>query len=221
MNMMSATHNKILAPGAYLLPTPAGAFKAVSESSNNRLRNFLVALLNQQGHAKVSDANLCKWSGLATAEEAHEFAARLQTLGWIQTVSSPYKVSLLPIQETLPVLLPALAREGKILLADTQGFYLYSHGFPHETAEEISALSADIANMHARRAGVLNRNLGLHGSAWALTNAAGHSQLGFWPMFIGQERFVLVIAGAPAFNQAQLVELVFVLHARFGMQANE
>ena len=118
----------------------------------------------------------------------------------------------------MPTLLPALSREGKILLADSQGFYLHSHGFPHEAAEELSALSAEIATLHARRAGVLNRNLGLNGSAWALTNAAGHSQLGFWPLFVGSERFVLVISGAPAFNQPQLVELAFVLHKRFGMQ---
>lgn len=212
---MSNTYSP-LTPGEYLLPTPAGAFKIVSEPGTNRLRDFLVALLNQQGHAEINDANLCTWSGSSTAEEAHEFVGRLQTLGWIQTVREPYQIPTIPFQETLPTLLPALSREGKILLADTQGFYLYSHGFPHEAAEEISALSADIATLHARRAGALNRNLGLNGSAWALTDAAGHSQLGFWPMFVGPERFVLVISGAPAFNQPQLVELIFVLHNRFG-----
>ena len=207
-----------LTPGAYILPTPAGAFKAVSEPGDNRLREFLLTLFDQQGEALITDANLCKWSRIASTPAAYEFVGRLQTLGWIQVRPSPYQVPAVPFQDTLPTLLPALSREGKILLADSQGFYLHSHGFPHEAAEELSALSAEIATLHARRAGVLNRNLGLNGSAWALTNAAGHSQLGFWPLFVGSERFVLVISGAPAFNQPQLVELAFVLHKRFGMQ---
>lgn len=213
---MNETPLPTLIPGAYLLPTPAGAFKAVSESGNNRLRNFLVALLAQNGQAEVNDINLCQWSGFANPQEAHEFTQRLQTLGWIHITHQSYKIPTGPLQKALPTLLPALTREGKILLADTQGFYLHSHGFPHEAAEEISALSADIANMHARREGLINRNLGLSGSAWALTNAAGHSQLGFWPLFIGPERFVLAIEGSPAFNQPQLVELIFMLHNRFG-----
>ncbi|MDO4794316.1 MAG: hypothetical protein Q4A28_00015 [Brachymonas sp.] len=213
---MSDTHANPLIPGTYLLPTPAGAFAAVAEPGNSRLRGFLAALLKQNGRAEVNDINLCQWSGLSKPQEAHEFALRLQRLGWIQITREPYKVSTAPLSQVLPVLLPALSREGKILLADTQGLYLHSHGFPHEAAEEISALSADIANMHARRAGVINRNLGLSGSAWALTNTAGHSQLGFWPLFIGSERFVLAIAGSPAFNQPQLLELIFALHHRFG-----
>lgn len=213
---MIETPKHTLIPGAYLLPTPAGAFKAVSDPSDNRLRSFLIALLNQNGHAEVNDFNLCQWSGFTSPQEAHDFALRLQSLGWIQITHQPYKIPSEPLQQALPTLLPALSREGKILLADGQGFYLHSHGFPHEAAEEISALSADIANMHARRAGLINRNLGLSGSAWALTNTAGHSQLGFWPMFIGPERFVLAIAGSPAFNQPQLVELIFMLHNRFG-----
>lgn len=203
------------AAGQYLLPSPAGAFKAISESGSSRLRDFLLALLEQQGNAEISEDNLRRWSGLSSVTEAHEFVWRVQSLGWIQAIREPYRLPSESFQETLPKLLPPLSREGKILLADTQGFYLYSKGFPHETAEELSALSADLASMHARRAGALNHNLGLSGSAWALTDAAGHAQLGFWPVFVGTERFVLVIAGAPAFNQPQLVEFAFVLHKRF------
>lgn len=213
---MSNTNNSPLIAGQYLIPTPAGAFKVISEPGSNRLRNFLLALLDQKGHAQINDANLCGWSAASSVEDAHEFVNRLYKLGWVQVLPTPYTVPDVPFQNTLPTLLPALSRDGKILLADTQGFYLHSHGFPHETAEEISALSADIAALHARRAGALNKNLGLTGSAWALTNTAGHSQLGFWPVYVGSERFVLVIAGSPAFNQPQLVELAFVLHNRFG-----
>ena len=205
----------------FLLPTPAGAFNAVAGSANNRLARFLVELLRNAAQEKVSDTNLRTWSGLDSDDGAREFLWRTQELGWVQALENAPEFSDAPLEQLLPELLPHLGMERKVLLADTQGFYLYSHGFPHEVAEELSALSADLANLHQRRSGSLNRNLGLSGSAWALTNAAGHSQLGFWPLHVGCERFVLAIAGQPAFNRPQLVELVVQLHRRFAAQKSD
>lgn len=202
----------------YLLPTPAGAFNAVSGPANNRLARFLVELIRNAAQEKTSDANLRTWSGLDSDDEARDFLWRTQKLGWVQALSAAPNISDAPLEQFLPELLPHLGMDRKVLLADTQGFYLYSHGFPHEVAEELSALSADLANLHQRRSGSLNRNLGLSGSAWALTNAAGYSQLGFWPLHVGNERFVLAIAGQPAFNRPQLVELVVHLYRRFAAQ---
>ena len=204
----------------FLLPTPAGAFNAVAGSANNRLARFLVELLRNAAQEKVSDTNLRTWSGLDSDDGAREFLWRTQELGWVQALENAPEFSDAPLEQLLPEL-PHLGMERKVLLADTQGFYLYSHGFPHEVAEELSALSADLASLHQRRSGSLNRNLGLSGSAWALTNAAGYSQLGFWPLHIGSERFVLAIAGQPAFNRPQLVELVVHLHRRFAVQQSD
>ena len=205
----------------FLLPTPASAFNAVAGSANNRLARFLVELLRNAAQEKVSDTNLRTWSGLDSDDGAREFLWRTQELGWVQALENAPEFSDAPLEQLLPELLPHLGMERKVLLADTQGFYLYSHGFPHEVAEELSALSADLASLHQRRSGSLNRNLGLSGSAWALTNAAGYSQLGFWPLHIGSERFVLAIAGQPAFNRPQLVELVVQLHRRFAAQKSD
>lgn len=202
----------------YLLPTPAGAFNAVSGPAESRLARFLVALLHHAGQSKASDQNLRAWSDLESDDEAREFLWRIQELGWVQGLAEAPEFSDAPLERILPELLPHLGMERKVLLADTQGFYVHSHGFPHEVAEELSALSADLANLHQRRSGSLNRNLGLSGSAWALTNAAGFSQLGFWPIHVGGERFVLAIAGQPAFNRPQLVELVVHLYRRFAAQ---
>jgi hypothetical protein len=55
-------------------------------------------------------------------------------------------------------LLPALSPHRKMPLADSLRFYLYSRGFTHEVAEELSALSADLSRLHGRRSGALNRN---------------------------------------------------------------
>lgn len=208
-----------LDPALHLLPTPAGAFNAVAGPAGNRPQRFLVSLLRDAHAGEASESNLRRWTGFDDIEEAGEFVWRMQEMGWIQALDTPRPLPEAPLEEVLPTLLPALCPDGKVLLADTQGFYLYSHGFPHEVAEELSALSADLATLHQRRSGSLNRNLGLSGSAWALTDAAGHSQIGFWPLHIGSERFVLVIAGQPAFNRPQLVDLVVFLHQRFAASA--
>ena len=44
-------------------------------------------------------------------------------------------------------------------------------------------------------------NLGLASHAWAIVDAFGCSQIGFWPIFIGDTRFVIAISGIPHFNQ--------------------
>ena len=53
---MNDTSHRLI-PGMYLLPSPAGAFKVISEPESNRLRDFLLALLDQQGKALANDCN--------------------------------------------------------------------------------------------------------------------------------------------------------------------
>lgn len=207
-----------LGPNPYLLPTPAGAFHAAAEPDQSRLHRFIVALLRHPVSPLADEAGLLEWSGLDRLEDAHELAWRMQELGWLEGFAAPRRVPEGPLEAILSQLLPQLTHGGKVLLADSQGFYVSSQGFPHEVAEELSALSADIATLHQRRTGSLNRNLGLSGSAWALTDAAGQSQLGFWPLHAGHERFVLVVAGMPTFNRPQLVDLVWLLHQRYAAQ---
>jgi hypothetical protein len=55
--------------------------------------------------------------------------------------------------------------------------------------------------------------LGSH--AWAVVDFFGNSQVGFWPLFIGNNRFVVVISGIPHFNQPELVSLVWALTIRY------
>jgi hypothetical protein len=108
-----------------------------------------------------------------------------------------------------------MSESGKVLLADMQGFYLASHGFPHEVAEELSGLSAELATVHSRRSGVLMNNLGVANHSWGIIDVFGNSQIGFWPLFIGKNRFVLVISGVPHFNQPEFVDLIWALSIRY------
>jgi hypothetical protein len=53
-------------------------------------------------------------------------------------------------------------------------------------------------------------------AAWALVDAAGNGQVGFWPLFIGEQRFVLVVSDFPYLNQQALTTLVWALSIRYG-----
>jgi len=201
----------------YILPTPAGAYYAVSDPGKEESRALITSLLQQENSPLLSLDGLQAWSNSNDEDAAMELLYRIQKLGWVQGSDIPDAVPTAALEKTLPQLLAPLSENGKALLADNQGFYLASQGFPHETAEELSALSADLASLYERHRGVLNKNLGLGSGAWAIVDAAGNSQVGFWPMYIGGQRFVLAIAGLPHLNQPALTRLIWALSKRYGV----
>lgn len=204
-----------LAAGQFLLPTPAGAFHAVSMPGMDSIRYLLYALMSQDLSLQLNIDSLREWTQMAEDETAMELLYRAQSLTLVQGESTPKEAPLGPLEQILPPLLAKLSSSGKALFADSQGFYISSQGFPHETAEELSALSADLAALHSRHNGLIQGNLGLSTSSWALVDAWGNSQLGFWPLYIGEQRFVLVLTGQPLFNQSAFVDLVWALSKRY------
>jgi hypothetical protein len=207
-----------LTEGLYLYPTPAGAYYAVSANDLDKPRQFIRQILQQLETQALTTENLIKLSGLSDPQKCFELLYRCQKLGWVQglTAKRAYPDQLL--ENILPNLLGKMSESGKVLLADMQGFYLASHGFPHEVAEELSALSAELASIHKHRSGVLS-NLGLTSQSWAIVDVFGNSQIGFWPLFIGKNRFVIVISGVPHFNQPELVDLIWTLSVRYAGQS--
>lgn len=199
----------------YLYPTPAGAYYAVCSSETDKPRHFLSALLKQPQTCALNVANLQQLMGQNDEQKCMELLHHCQKLGWIQGLDAVLHYPQDVLEEILPELLSKISEQGKVLLADSQGFYLASHGFPHEVAEELSALSAEIATVHERRSGLLTNNMGLASNAWAVIDASGNSQLGFWPLFIGNNRFVVTISGIPHFNQPEFVSLVWALSIRY------
>ncbi|MCK4841865.1 MAG: hypothetical protein KAT04_08275, partial [Methylococcales bacterium] len=133
----------------------------------------------------------------------------------VQGVSEALDAPAGALDEILSSILGNISESGKVLLADDQGFYLACNGFPHEVAEELSALSAEIATVHEKRSGLLMNNLGLGSQAWSVIDAFGSSQMGFWPIFIGKTRFVIIISGIPHFNQPDFVTLIWALSIRY------
>ena len=149
------------------------------------------------------------------SEKCLALLQKCQQLGWVQGLKEERKAPSGSLEQMLPELLSKISEDGKILLADDQGFYLASNGYPHEVAEEISALSAELGVIHERRAGLLMKNMGLNSHAWAVVNACGNSQLGFWPLFIGKTQFVIALSGIPHFKQSEFISLVWLLSARY------
>ncbi len=198
-----------------MVPTPAGAYYAISSNHSDPARQLLFSLLSKPKSRYLTREKLKKISNIADEQDALSLLHRSQKLGWLQGFKDRQYAPKGRLEEVVPPLLAALSGSGKALLADEEGFYLATHGFAHETAEEISALSADLASLHQRHHGLLKNNLSMASSAWAVVNAGGDSELGFWPLYIGEQRFSLVISGLPALNQPALTQLVWFLSERY------
>ncbi|WP_457668523.1 hypothetical protein [Thiolapillus sp.] len=205
----------ILHEGTFIAPTPAGAYYASASPTSDPARHVLQQLLQLKKTPSLTMVKLQGWTGL-DSEEAQRLLYHLQSQALVQGFDQPRVCPDGPLEEILPQILPAFSSEGKALLADDQGFYVASAGFPHEAAEELAALSASLGTLHKRHKRLLSNNLGYHTSAWTLSDAAGNSQIGFWPLFIGAQRFSLVIGGVPRLNQNTFTQLVWILGIRYG-----
>lgn len=82
-------------------------------------------------------------------------------------------------------------------------------------AEELCALAADLSSLHERHSLLLNQKLGLMGESWGLLDPVGLSQVGFWVIHLGYQRFILVIDEMPKLNQNNYVDLISVLARRY------
>lgn len=205
-----------LTENLYIAVTPAGAYYAASVSEEDPTRHLLRKLLSLKSSPSLEKDVLQEWTNLSEEDQSLELLYHVQNLGLVEGVSKPRTTPKGTLEDIVPELLSSLSGNGKALLADAQGFYITAQGFTHEAAEELSALSADLASLHERHRGLLKNNLGLRTNAWALTDAAGNSQVGFWPLFIGGQRFVLILGGMPRLNQPELVSLVWILNSRYG-----
>ena len=190
----------------YILPSPAGAFYSISSMGPDPAKHFLQKLMSGKATFQYDENNII---------EDDQLFQHIQKLKWLQVFEQPVQIPDGTIEDTLPEMLQKLSSEGKALLADDQGLYLASTGFTHEASEELSALSGDLSSLYARHHGIIKGNLNIKSSAFSLVDAAGYSQLGFWPIYIGNITFVLVISGAPRFDQTAFVNLVWLLHKNY------
>ena len=198
----------------YVAPTPAGAYYAVSSPAPEPARRLLFELMSHDQTQRACRDRLPEWMGV-TEEEALRVLEQAQAQGWVCSEQYPRPIPPGAIESDIPLMLKGLSSAGDAILADQHGFYLAASGFEHDDAEMLSALSADLASLHDRHITTLQENRKIHSSAWSVVDAAGNSSIGFWPLFIGQERFSLIIDGIPGFNLPVFADLVWVLSNRY------
>lgn len=208
-------NNYTLTEGLHLFPTPAGAYYAVCSDELDKPRQFIRKLLLRSVTPALDLKNLEQLTETENSEESCKLLYECQKMQWVQGIEKPIEYPSDLLENILPDLLSKISESGKVLLADMQGFYLACHGFPHDLAEELSALSAELTTIHERRSGQLMTNLGIPNNAWGIIDVFGNSQIGFWPLYIGKNRFVIVISGIPHFNQPEFIELIWALSIRY------
>ncbi|HHH50517.1 MAG TPA: hypothetical protein ENK52_06030 [Saprospiraceae bacterium] len=200
----------------YIMPTPGGAYYLVQDGSDNWRKNVLKCLFSAKKSLPLNHETLSKIFETGNKENLQYKIEKCKQLKLIQVIDEEVSAPAGQLEESLNQFIAKFSQIGHVLLSDSQGFCITNHGFPHEMSEEISVLSADIAIMHKRRAVNINKKLSLNSQAWSIVDASGNSCLGFWPININNEVFVLTIEGVPFFNQAAMVSLVWTLYLRYG-----
>ena len=200
----------------YLQPTPAGAYYAVGSPEATAERRLLLALMSGASSHRPSLADLARWTQQRTEQDTLAVVYRAQERGWLEGFRQPQGPPPGPLEPIADRALQVLSSTGHGLLADAQGFCIASRGFDSTASDFLAAVSADIASMHERHAAYLADASGTATGAWALVDMAGNSRVGFWPLFVGDHRFVLALGGLPALNHPALVELVWSLTVRYG-----
>jgi len=213
--------NYKLTDDLYLLPTPAGAFYAVSGAEHEPGRQLLLNLFNYTTSPLADAKQLCRWFGIDDEQQALEQLYRVQLKTWVQGYSTPQTMLERGIGKELVDLLGQLSSIGKGLLVDWNGRSLAHSGMDDETAEQLGALCADLSAIQRRHGKRLERYLGLPAQGWAAVDAYGASRVGAWPLFIGDKRFMLALIGEPRLNRTEFISLVWLLNNRYGNTATD
>jgi len=198
----------------FILPSPAGAYYCISSNEAEPARLFLQQLMIGTDTLPYNSETLSELFK-ESPDIQSEVLYHIKKLKFLQSYPQTQVIPGGTIEESLPDILKLLSSNGKALLADGHGFYLSGTGFTHEAAEELSALSGDLGSLYNRHHGIIKGNLNINSGAFALVDAAGYSQLGFWPIYIGDILFMLVISGVPHLDQKAFVHLVWILHKRY------
>lgn len=195
--------------------TPRGAYYAVQDNAEDVTRSILIKLLYEDTTLPLTDNTITELCDMKL-EDASNLIHRMQTLGLISGQKEIENAPATNLEDILPEILGSLSDSKKVLIAEHSGLYLGASGFPHEAAEELAAISANLSEVYERHKGLLNGNLRFNQRAWGLIDAAGNSEVGFWPLYVGYNQFALVIHGMPQLNRPAFKRLIWLLMRRYG-----
>ncbi len=201
--------------GLFINVTPRGVYYAIQSNHQDKSRDLLQKLLQYEETPSLTAETLNEISS-ANADDTMNLLHNMQKTKLISGHTQPETIKQGALEDLLPDLLKNLSESGKVLLAEKSGLYLGASGFPHEAAEELAAISASLSEVYQRHKGLLQGNLGFSQHAWGLIDAAGNSEVGFWPLYVGDNQFTLVIEGLPQLNSPSFKHLIWVLIKRYG-----
>jgi len=201
--------------GLYIHVTPRGIYYATQDNAEDTTRSILFKLLQYDQTPSLSATTLSEISSMES-EDTLNLLHNMQKLKLISGHDEPESILEGTLESLLTELLKNLSDSGKVLLAEKSGLYIGASGVPHEAAEELAAISASLSEVYLRHKGLLQGNLGFSQHAWGLIDAAGNSEVGFWPLYIGENQFTLVIDGIPQLNNPAFKQLVWLLVKRYG-----
>ncbi len=201
--------------GVFINVTPRGAYYATQSNNEDPARTFIHKLLQYEEMPQLSSETLSELSS-NNAEDAMSLLHNMQKIRLISGHDKAESIQQGSLEDLLPSLLKGLSESEKVLLAEKSGLYLGVSGFPHEAAEELAAISASLSEVYQRHKGLLQGNLGFNQNAWGLIDAAGNSEVGFWPLYVGENQFTLVVDGLPQLNTPSFKQLIWILMKRYG-----
>ncbi len=201
-----------LTDNVHIIPTPLGAYYATSNPHASPAREVILGMMANDSTQTVSIENLRRFTGNS---DPLQLLFRMESVRWIKGLIETETLPAMHIEADVPHLLGQLSDTGKALLADTQGFHLVSAGFTHELAEELALLAAEVSALQRKHGELIQSKLKLGVPAMAIVDSGGISNLGFWPLYIGNHQFMLVVSGMPLFDSQAYMYLIWALCRRY------
>lgn len=202
-----------LAEDVHIIPTPLGAFCAVSMPEPDAARSLIQGMLMHDTTQKVSLDTVRQYLG---NNDPLPLLYWMEKSKWIVGRAESDTLPARHIEADLPLLLRQISSDGMALLADHEGFFLVNAGFTRELAEELALFAAEISRVQEKYAGLIRNGLRKNTLAMAVTDSGGGSELGCWPLYIGKHHFMLVVSGMPRFDQPAYLHLVWALCRKYG-----
>ena len=193
------------APAGFARVTPAGCYAAVATPEGAIDAAPLLAMLSR--------ADAPDWD-----EAVH---APLAAAGLVERVARPESVPADSLERFLPDVLEGLSDRGQVVLSESrQGLFLDCAGLSRDDAEHLAVTGSGLSALLRRDAVLPDARLGVHGTALAIVDPSGHSEVGFWPLHVGRYVFMLTVFGIPRFNGDGFRRLVWTLQQRYGVEAH-
>lgn len=200
---------------SFLLPSPYGAYIAAKQREKSRHATLLLSLMDETVSFRLTNETLFRLAGVNGPEDTLDLLWELQQSHMVQADVGPRCLPPQKIERVLPSLLSKLCDSQIALLSDEHGLCLAHSGLGADDADEVCALSVELTRL-SHRYGSLLSPLENHSAGWGLVNERGAGKLNFWPIYLGRHQFSLIAFGMPRLNQAEFLELIWLLQNRYG-----